>query len=136
MMVFAVRNLSTIFGVPEFLLGLFLISIGTSLPELTVGLRSVLSHHTGVSLGDLFGSAAINSTLILGVVSLIHPIVAPPLRTFGTTGLFTLVILLFIFISLRNRKHLFPWEGVVLLITYAGFLLFQLSCIAECVAVH
>lgn len=134
MLVSSVRNLSLIFGVPEFLLGLFLVSVGTSLPEMTVGIRSVLSHHTGVSLGDLFGSAVHNSSLVLGFVAVVQPISAPTTNVFLTTGLFTLAILLFIYFALRKRKRLYAWEGIVLLVTYATFLIFQLNCINECLA--
>ena len=125
LLVLSAQNLSAIFNIPEFFIGLFIISVGTSLPELSVGLRSVLTHHVGVSLGDLFGSAVLNATLVLGIVALIAPIEAPSLRATGIAGIFTLAILLFIFGSLRKRNFLYKREGFLLLGTYALFLAIQ-----------
>jgi len=67
-------QLAEIIGVPVFLIGLFLVAIGTSLPELSFEIGAVKRKQVGMALGDLMGSVVANSTLILGIVVLIKPI--------------------------------------------------------------
>jgi cation:H+ antiporter len=63
------RNL----GVPEFIVGFFAISIGTSLPELTIEFVAVLKKKYGLAVGDLLGSCIVDSTLALGIGPLLFP---------------------------------------------------------------
>jgi cation:H+ antiporter len=125
MLVSSARTLSEHIGIPEFVIGLFLVSFGTSLPEFTVAMRSIKTHHAGVTLGDLFGSAVHNSSLILGVVPLVQPIVVPSVRAAGFAAAVTLAVLLFIYGMLWKRNRLAPWGGAVLLALYGFFLLLQ-----------
>ena len=67
------------FALPPILIGLFLIAIGTSLPELVVGATSALKGHSEMSIGNIVGSVIANSTLILGVTSMIHPSFESPI---------------------------------------------------------
>ncbi|MBI2035144.1 MAG: sodium:calcium antiporter [Candidatus Liptonbacteria bacterium] len=60
------------FGVPIILIGI-LISIGTTLPEIVFGVRSVFLGHGGMSLGNAFGSVIFNGSFILGLVATINP---------------------------------------------------------------
>jgi cation:H+ antiporter len=67
----AVEDISLVLGVSSALIGVLVIAVCTSLPELIVGLRSVRSNKGSITLGDILGSATINSTLVLGTVALI-----------------------------------------------------------------
>ncbi len=60
--------------IPVLLVGLFLVSIGTSLPELIVELRAALTRHDEVAVGGITGSVVTNSSLVLGISALIAPI--------------------------------------------------------------
>ena len=62
------------FGVSELVIGLTIVALGTSLPELVISVSSALKGSPGISLGNVIGSNIFNSLLILGVVSLIAPI--------------------------------------------------------------
>lgn len=130
LIVHSIRNISTLFNLPEFILGLFLISIGTSLPELFVAIRSVKLHKVGVSLGDIFGTVYVNATLILGIVALIHPVDTSGFGMLGITAIFTVLIMLLTFAFLWNKNYLVRREGVVLLLVYALFLIFQFTLLA------
>ena len=126
LMVVSVTNISQEFGIPEFLIGIFVIGIGTSLPELSIGIRSVKSDRDGVSLGDLFGSAVMNSTLILGIVSLIEPIYLTAYNNYIVTGIFTVFVILLAFMFLRKKSSITRKEGIILLIVYAAFVTTQI----------
>jgi cation:H+ antiporter len=61
-------------GVSPLLVGLTVVALGTSLPELVVGVRAALGGHAGLSLGNVVGANAINISLILGAAALIRPL--------------------------------------------------------------
>lgn len=61
-------------GVSPLLVGLTVVALGTSLPELVVGVRAALGGHAGISLGNVVGANAINISLILGTAALIRPL--------------------------------------------------------------
>lgn len=62
------------FGVSELVIGLTIVALGTSLPELVISVSSALKGSPGISLGNVIGSNIFNSLLILGVTALIAPI--------------------------------------------------------------
>ncbi|MBI4017590.1 MAG: sodium:calcium antiporter [Candidatus Aenigmarchaeota archaeon] len=58
---------------PEFI-GLTVIAVGTSLPELAVGVRAIRAREYALGLGDLFGSSVIDLTLVMGLVAMLNPV--------------------------------------------------------------
>ncbi len=62
------------FGVSELVIGLTIVALGTSLPELVISVGSALKGSSGISLGNVIGSNIFNGMLILGVTALIAPI--------------------------------------------------------------
>jgi len=67
-------NIARIFGVSEWLIGIFLISLGTSLPELVVSLVAVKKGNAEMSIGNIIGSNVANFSMVLGAASLVHPL--------------------------------------------------------------
>lgn len=110
---------------PPILIGLILVAIGTSLPELAFGTKASLSGHPELSLGDLIGSVIANSTLVLGVTALIHPISAD-LFLFLTSGFFMFIVT-FLFASfIESGSRLYWKEGCSLIFLYIFFLILEL----------
>jgi len=109
---------------PPILIGLILVAIGTSLPELVFGTKASLSGHPELSLGDITGSVVINSTLVLGITSIIHPITAN-LTLFLTAGFFMFIIT-FLFASFVESGGELDWkEGCSLIFLYVFFLILE-----------
>ncbi|PJE57758.1 MAG: hypothetical protein COU82_00365 [Candidatus Portnoybacteria bacterium CG10_big_fil_rev_8_21_14_0_10_38_18] len=107
---------------PLVLIGIILVAFGTSLPEMVFGVRAVIAKHEGLTLGNLIGSIVVNSTLILGIVVLIHPIEIVNLTIIYIGGGFMLAAILFanVFIATKNKVS---WkEGLFLIVFYIGFL--------------
>jgi cation:H+ antiporter len=74
---FVVESASSIarmFGVSEWIIGLFLISLGTSLPELVVSLVAVKKGHADLSIGNIIGSNVANFSMVLGSAAMISPL--------------------------------------------------------------
>lgn len=125
--VHSVVQISELLGVSKFVIGLLVIAVGTSLPELTVGIRSIRSDNESMSLGNLFGAVTINSTLVLGVVSIISPISVPEIHQYAVTVGLTLLVIFLIYAILSGGRHILNrWQGVLLLVIYFVFLSLQL----------
>lgn len=112
--------------IPVFLVGLFVISIGTSLPELAFSFRSLEENHPSMFFGNLLGSTIANSTLIIGVTAAISPI-----QLFAVTEYITAVIAFFViffvfWLLIKSKHYLTRWEGAILLVLYVIFLLVEL----------
>jgi len=112
-------------GVPDFLIGIFIVSLGTTLPELTVGTIAVLTKHYELMLGDALGSVIVNSTLVLGVTSFIYPI-RTSLTPVLASGVFMIIIAYIVSVLLREKNEL-DWKyGTGLIFIYLIFVVYQL----------
>ena len=117
-------SLAMAVGIPVFLVGLFLVAVGTSLPELSFEMRAIKKKQAGMVLGDLFGSVVANSTLVLGIVSIISPIklkngLNEYLLASATFGIIFLLFWYFV----KSKKKLERWEGLILLLVYVLFII-------------
>ena len=99
----AALQISVILDIPAYIVGLLVIAIGTTMPELSVGIRSVLRGHKDIGFGDIMGSVICNSSLVLGIAVLINPISigAESLRMFlvGSSFMITAVFISILFLD-------------------------------------
>lgn len=118
--------LANMANIPEFVIGVIVVAIGTSLPELAFSFRSLKGHEPQMFFGNLLGSTIANSTLIIGTVAVIHPIeLVATNKYFISAGTFILVFLVF-WLFIRTKRRLDRWESVVLLILYVAFVVVEL----------
>lgn len=110
---------------PLVLIGLVLVAIGTSLPELVFGIKAVITKHEGMNLGNLIGSTVMNSTLILGITALIYPIRIENFNMILTAGLFMVFIILIVNFFIATKEKISWKEGVVLIGLYVAFLVLE-----------
>jgi len=110
-------------GVSEMLIGLTIVSIGTSLPEIMVSLFSGAKGASDVAIGTMVGSCLAQITLILGVSGLIHTIKADKkaLRIDGSMLLISIVLFWFV---LFTGGHMSRLEAVFLILVYIGYLIY------------
>lgn len=108
------------FGVTETVIGLTVVAVGTSLPELVACAIAALRRHADVALGNIIGSNVYNVLGIPGVTAIAHPIMIPPeIAAFDIWVLLCTTILLGLF--LRIGWTLNRWEAVVFLMLHAGY---------------
>lgn len=113
-------------GVSSFWIGLIVLAIGTTLPELVLTIVASEKREISLILGDILGSVVINSTLILGIIVMISPIgYTDPLQK-GISGLFLMTILGLFWLFTKSKHKLDRWEGAVLVGIYAMFVGIQL----------
>lgn len=123
--VITVKELSPLIGMSHALIGILIISVVTSLPDLVVGLRGVKKNLGGIALGDIFGAAAINATLTLGIVSLISPIILNEQELVWIGIIFTVLAFGLTFIFLKSKNSISRREGFILIGIYLLFVLIQ-----------
>lgn len=109
------------FGVSETTIGLTVVAIGTSLPELVACAVAAFRNHADVVLGNVIGSCIYNILGILGLTALAHPIPVPPeIAQFDIWIMVGATLLLVLFV--RTGWKLQRWEGGVMLAAYAGYM--------------
>lgn len=110
------------FGVSRNLIGLTIVAIGTSLPELVTSVIAALKGESDMAIGNVLGSNMFNIFLVLGISSTIHPI------TINIISVFDLILLLGIsmitFIFLITGKKLERIEGITLIGLYIAYMFF------------
>jgi len=110
-------------GMSETVVGLTIVAIGTSLPELTTSLFAALKGHADLSIGNIVGSNVLNLLFILGVSSSIHPVAIP---ANGGVDLLMLAAFSAILLPFASRqKRLTRAEGVILLLGYTAYVLWR-----------
>ncbi len=112
------------FGLSERLIGLTIISIGTSLPELATSVVAALKKKSDIAAGNVLGSNIINIALILGLSSLIHPIGFNTSLNADLGYLLFGTFLLFIFMFTLTIKKLDRWEAIILVVCFIAYLTF------------
>jgi cation:H+ antiporter len=109
------------FGMSERVVGLTVVAIGTSLPELAASLVAALRGHSELAVGNVVGSNLFNLLLVLGLAATIHPI-AGSLTDFASDIGVMIAITLVGMISMRKERRMKRLEGGILLLAYAGFI--------------
>lgn len=125
-------NIASSLNMPLFLIGLLGVALGTSLPELSFALYSVVNKKRrkhNLHLGNLLGSVAVNASLILGVTALISPIRVDRSSGLWSSIIFTILTIAFFNFFMRSRRKISRKEGIALVLIYVVFLLTQVLAI-------
>lgn len=118
------------FHIPEIVIGLTIVAIGTSMPELVVSVTSALEGHSDLAIGNVVGSNIANMFLILGVCSIIRPLVfKKETRLFEIPfTIFATIILFFLCINGSGEQinTITREEGIILLVFCILFIIYNL----------
>lgn len=120
-------EIATIFGVSSFLIGVTVIAIGTSLPELVVSVMAIRKGNPGLAIGNVVGSNIFNVCWVLGIVPLINPIEIPIGVAFDVGIMFLATLTLFLFVFVSKRHELRRGDGMLMLLAYVAYILFAVS---------
>jgi cation:H+ antiporter len=119
--VYAAVRVATSLGIPDFLIGLTIISFGTTLPELITGILATRRGEGDIAIGNVVGSNIFNLLFIGGLVAVLHPLEVPP---GGLADLLMLALLsaLVLPIAIRANRTVTRAEGLFLLVLYLSYL--------------
>lgn len=126
MVVNSAKDIATAFGMSQKFIGLTIVAIGTSLPELVTSIIATIKGENDIALGNVFGSNIFNMLLILGTSATIRPItVAPEL---GIDLIFIIVVTLilgaFMFIGKNKENKLSRKNGISLVLIYVAYIVY------------
>ena len=117
----AAVNIATAYGIPESVIGVSLVALGTSLPELAVGVLSALRKKVDFALGNVLGSNIYNVLGVLGVSSFFGQFFIPPLIASFDLYVMTVAIII-IALFMFSFKRLGRTYGVLSLVIYFSFI--------------
>jgi cation:H+ antiporter len=122
-MVFSAIQLSKILEIGMGFIGLTITAVGTSLPEIAYSIQLVRKDQQEEILGNVIGSVAANSTLVLGTAALIYPIKIVNGGISVVTYAFSVVAALLFLGFTKTKQKLEMFESILLMIVYIGFVL-------------
>ncbi len=109
------------FGVPQLIIGLTIVAMGTSAPEAAVSITAGLKNNAGITIGNIVGSNILNILIILGITSLIVAVAVA-----NSTIRYEIPFMLFITVLLMGMGYtgqkISFWEGIVLWIVFLFYL--------------
>jgi cation:H+ antiporter len=111
-------------GMSEKLIGLTIISIGTSLPELATSVVAALKKNSDMAIGNIIGSNIFNIFFVLGICAIINPIAYPLALNIDLLILGISTLLLFTAMFTGKKKKLDRWESMLLVVLFIGYLIY------------
>ena len=115
------KGIAQEFGVDETLIGLTIVALGTSLPELVASSMAAFKKESDLAIGNLLGSSIFNILSILGITSIIKTVNVPSIilerDIFWMLGITLLILPMMLY-----KRKIARWEGGILLVVYASYI--------------
>lgn len=119
-------------GVPDSVIGLTMVALGTSLPELITAITSLMKGHSALSLGNIIGANLFNIVLVSGTAISISPFAVPAEKMIMGMNSSLIIdipvmlgVMLLLCLPALLKEKLYRWQGILLLCIYAAFTIYQ-----------
>ncbi|MBI1368850.1 MAG: calcium/sodium antiporter [Planctomycetes bacterium] len=111
-------------GISQTLIGLTIVALGTSLPELATSIMAARRGHADIAIGNVVGSNIFNILFVLSITATAHPVAIP---VGGFTDLIALALLSFALLPIAfiGKNIVSRFEGLLLLVAYIGYILYR-----------
>jgi len=130
LLVKAATSIAKRFGLSEMLIGLTIVAIGTSLPEIFVTITSATSSHSDLIIGNAIGSCICNFLLVIGITSIIKPVRLDKriVKRHLPIGLSVMVLLLILGNTekLGEYQTITRWQGVILILCTIAYIIYTI----------
>lgn len=120
MVVDSASNIAKMFGMSQNLIGLTVVALGTSLPEFVTSVIAGIKGENEIAVGNIIGSNIFNILMILGISSIISPIVISFISVIDIMFMIAIGILLYVFVV--KSKTLKRYQGIVFIFLYIGYI--------------
>ena len=120
MVVESASNIAKMFGMSQNLIGLTVVALGTSLPEFVTSVIAGIKGENEIAIGNIIGSNIFNILMILGISSIISPIVISFISVIDIMFMIAIGILLYVFVV--KSKTLKRYQGIVFIFLYIGYI--------------
>jgi len=119
-------DLARYFAISEKIIGLTILALGTSLPELATSAVAAFRKKSEIAIGNIVGSNIFNIFFVLGLSAVIRPIPAPAGFNFDLTILIIASVLLFLIMFTGQKRTLDRWEAVVMILLYIMYIVLMI----------
>jgi len=122
-------DLATRMGVSEAIIGLTIVALGTSLPELATSVIAAAKHNSDIAIGNVFGSNIFNVFFVLATSAIVRPL--PAYEGIKLDALMAAAGSIIVWMAVKTNKErkIQRWAGALLLIVYGGYLAYRLMSI-------
>lgn len=119
-------NIATRMGVSEAIIGLTIVALGTSLPELATSVIAAMKHNSDIALGNVVGSNIFNVFFVLATSAAIRPLPAYEGIELDAMMAATGSIIVWLAVKTNHERKIQRWAGALLLLVYGGYLAYRL----------
>ncbi len=119
-------DLATRMGVSEAIIGLTIVALGTSLPELATSVIAAAKHNSDIALGNVFGSNIFNVFFVLATSAIIRPLPAYDGIELDACMAALGSIIVWLAVKTNHERKVQRWAGALLLLVYGGYLTYRL----------
>jgi cation:H+ antiporter len=119
------------FGISDLIIGLTVVALGTSLPELASSLVAIHRKEHDIAIGNVIGSNLFNTLAVVGVAGVINPITISP-EILSRDFLFMTVLTFSLFVigyGFRGPGRINKFEGAILMVSYAGYMVWLIASV-------
>lgn len=122
-------NIAMRLGVSEAIIGLTVVALGTSLPELATSVIAAYKHNADIAVGNVFGSNIFNVFFVLGMSALINPL--PAYEGIEVDACMAALggVITWLIIKANQDRKVTRWGGIILLVVYSGYLTYRLMSV-------
>lgn len=113
-------------GVSEAIIGLTIVALGTSLPELATSVIAAAKHNSDIAIGNVFGSNIFNVFFVLATSAIVRPLPAYEGIELDAIMAASGSIIVWLAVKTNRERKVQRWAGVLLLLVYAGYLVYRL----------
>lgn len=114
-------------GMSESLVGLTIVAVGTSLPELATSAVAAYKHKADIAIGNVVGSNIFNIFWILGISALVRPLVFSPILNVDIYFMALVTLILFSFILMGKKGVLQKWQGISMVSIYIIYIIYLIN---------
>ena len=122
-------DLAVRMGVSEAIIGLTIVALGTSLPELATSVIAATKHNSDIALGNVFGSNIFNVFFVLGTSATVRPLPAYDGIELDAVMVALGSIIVWMAVKTNHDRKIQRWAGALLLLVYAGYLTYRLMTV-------
>lgn len=119
-------NLASNIGISPILIGIFILGLGSTIPELLFSIKSVKKDDDSLAIGDLLGTVLADATILVGILALISPFYFP-IKIVYVTGVFMVISSFLLFYFMKSGKTLTKNEAFILFIFWIVFILTEIA---------
>ena len=117
-------QIAELFNISQSLIGLTIIAIGTSLPELATSAIAAYKKQSDIAIGNVVGSNIFNIFWIIGISSVINPLPFSPDSNIDISMTIFASIILLLVMFIGKKRIIERWQGVLMLILYVAYIIF------------